>query len=225
MAKPNLSMKRIAIDKAHATLLISVSIAVFISIFSLVAAKSLISQGRYQAKVIHKQEQARDQMKKNVTEAKKLNSAYQEFENSPENILGGNPKGNGDKDGENARIVLDALPSKYDFPALATSIEKMLKDNSISMTALTGTDDEVAQASNASSNKPQPVEIPYTVEATVAPQAGKDFIRLFESSIRPMQVKKVVVSGDNNQLKTSLTVKTYFQPELNLSVRKEPVKR
>lgn len=224
MAKPNLSIKRIAIDKANGTLLIAIGIATFITIFSLVAAKSLISQGRYQAKVIHKQEQARDQMKKNIEAAKSLDTAYQEFEDSPENILGGNPQGTGDRDGENARIVLDALPSKYDFPALATSIEKMLKDNNVVMNSFTGTDDELAQASNGSSNNPQPIELPFTVEASVSSQSGKNFIGLFEKSIRPMQIKKVVLTGSNDQLKASLTVKTFFQPEKKLEVRKEAVK-
>ncbi len=224
MARPNLSLKRIAIDKAHSTLLISVAVATFIAFFSMVGINSLFSQARYQSKVISKQEKARDQMKKNIEAAKKLDTTYREFENSPENILGGNPQGTGDRDGENARIVLDALPSKYDFPALATSIEKMLKDNNIALVALTGTDDEVAQAANDSSSTPKPIEIPFTAEATVSSQNGKNFVSLFERSIRPMQITKVTINGTNNQLKTTLTVKTYFQPERNLDVRKELVK-
>ncbi len=224
MAKPNLSIKRIAIDKANGTLLIAIGIATFITIFSLIASKSLISQGRYQSKVISKQEKARDQMKKNIEAAKTLDTAYQEFEDSPENILGGNPKGAGDRDGENARIVLDALPSKYDFPALTTSIEKMLKDNSITLSSLTGVDDEVAQSANQDSSTPKPVETPFTVDANVGSQNAKNFISLFERSIRPMQVSKVTVNGQNDQLKVSLTMKTYFQPEKKLEVRKEIVK-
>ena len=103
MARAQLSLKRIAIDKAQGTLLVAVSVAVFVSIFSLVGIKALIGQASYQSKVIKKQEKARDQMKKNLVEAKKLNTTYQEFANTPENILGGNPNGNGYRDWETDR--------------------------------------------------------------------------------------------------------------------------
>ncbi len=224
MARPQLSLKRVAIDKAHSTLLVAVCVATFIAVFSLIGIKALVSQGNYQLKVISKQQKAKKQMEQNIESAKKLNTSYQEFANTPENILGGNPKGAGDRDGENARIVLDALPSKYDFPALATSVEKMLKDNSIALTALTGTDDEVAQSTPKNTGTTQPVEIPFVVEASVGSGGAESFVQLFERSIRPMQVSKVTVNGQKDQLKVSLTLKTYFQPEKTLNVRKEVVK-
>ncbi len=224
MARAQLSLKRIAIDKAQGTLLVAVSVAVFVSIFSLVGIKALIGQASYQSKVIKKQEKARDQMKKNLVEAKKLNTTYQEFANTPENILGGNPNGSGDHDGENARIVLDALPGKYDFPALATSVEKMLKDNNIALSSLTGTDDEVSQSAAKNTDTPKAVEIPFSVEADVSSQNASNFVSLFERSIRPMQVKKITVNGNQDQLKVALDMKTFYQPDTIFTVRKEVVK-
>lgn len=224
MLKSNFSTKRLAIDKANATLLIAIGIATFITMFSLVASKALISQGKYQAKVIHKKEAARDQLISNVKAVESLNASYQEFAGAKENILGGSPKGTSDHDGENARIVLDALPSKYDFPALATSMEKMLKDSNFSMTSFTGTDDEVTQTANGSSSSPQPIEMPFTVDVKVPSQSGKTLLSLFERSIRPIQVQKIVITGQGNQLTISTTAKTFYQPEKNLNIKTEPVK-
>lgn len=224
MKKPNFSAKKMAIDKANASLVIAIGIAAFISVFSIVAAKSLISQGRYQARVISKKEVALKQLKSNTDSVAKLNTAYQEFSSTPENILGGNPNGAGDRDGDNPRIILDALPSEYDFPALATSIEKMLKDNNFVITNLTGTDDEVAQADKSSEPNPQPIEIPFTVDVSTSSGSAKTLMGLFERSIRPIQVKKIAISGQNDQLKVSITATTFFQPGKNLDVREETVK-
>lgn len=224
MKSPRLSGKRIAIDKANATLMLAIGIATFITVFALVASKSLISQGRYQSKVISQKEKALNQLKTNIGSVETLNNSYQEFANKPENILGGDPKGTGDRDGDNPRVILDALPSKYDFPALATSIEKMLKDNNFAVSNFTGIDDEITQAGNLSESNPQPIEIPFTFEASVSPNSGKSLVSLLERSIRPIQVQKLSITGQNNELSVDVTAKTYFQPEKNLDVRKEAVR-
>lgn len=224
MFQGSFSTKRLAIDKANSTLLIAVSIAVFITVFSLFAGKSLISQGKYQAKVIQKKEKARDQLIANAKSVEQLNASYQEFAGAKENVLGGSPKGTAGHDGENPRIVLDALPSKYDFPALATSIEKLLKENNFAIINFTGTDDEISQATNTTSSNPQAVEIPFSVEVNTSAQSAKNLISLFERSIRPIQLQKLSISGQNEQLKISISAKTFFQPEKNLTIKKEPVK-
>jgi hypothetical protein len=224
MASQEFSPKRAAIDKANARLLTIVAITVFIAIFSLVASKALLDQRAYQARVIAKKEQARDTLKDNIAAVETLNSSYQEFANSSVNVLGGSPSGKGDKDGENPRIVLDALPSKYDFPALTTSIEKLLKDNNISLDGITGTDDEVAQSANVSSDSPTPSEIPFTIEANTSANKSKDLVELFERSIRPFKIKKLQITGEGGQLKVTLDGVTYYQPSKTLSVRNEVVK-
>lgn len=220
----NFSTKRLAIDKANATIVLAVGITVFLVVFSLVASKSLYSQMRYQNKVSSKKETALKILQTNLQTADQLTTAYQAFANETVNALGGNPKGDADRDGDNPRIVLDALPSKYDFPALTTSIEKLLKDNGFSITSITGNDDEIAQAAVASNDTPQPIEIPINLEVTTTDQRGKDLMQLFERSIRPIQVKKLVLQSQNGQLKLIITAKTYFQPEKSLNVKSEVVR-
>lgn len=219
-----LSTKRIAIDKANASLIVIVAVSAFIVMFSLVACKALLDQRAYQGRVIDKKELARDTLQQNIAAVDTLNVSYQEFANSEVNVLGGSSDGKGDRDGENPRIVLDALPSKYDFPALTTSIEKLLKESNFKLSNITGTDDEVAQAENASSDSPVPVEIPFTVEAQVPSSGAKSMVELFERSIRPFHIRKVELTQQNGQLMITLTGKTYFQPGKSLNVRSEVVK-
>jgi hypothetical protein len=221
--KMNLSSKRLAIDKSNATMVAQVSIAAFIAVFCLVSINSLLGQRAYQAKVESKKEVALAQLESNIAEVDQLVASYQEFAGATENVLGGNPDGNGDRDGENPRIVLDALPSVYDFPALATSLEKMLKDNNITIDNITGTDEEVSQSGQESSPNPAPVEMPFTVEATTSPSSSKRFLSLFERSIRPIQIQTIIMEGQESQISFTIEAKSYYQPEKGLSVVEEKV--
>lgn len=224
MKRPGLSAKRIAIDKTNASLIIIVSITVFITVFSIVATKALYSQLTYQSRVINKKGITLKQVKNNINEVAKLNTAYQEFALAPENAIGGNPKGTGDRDGANPRIVLDALPSKYDSPALISSIDKLAKSGGFQLDAITSADDEINQAANPTSVTPQAIEMPFTFEATINKTDGKRLMELFERSIRPVQIQKMTVIVQDSQLKVNVSAKTYFQPEKKLNVTEEVVK-
>lgn len=224
MKRPTLSAKRIAIDKTNASLLIIVSVSAFLVVFSIVATRALYSQLTYQSKVINKKEATLKLVEKNIEEVAKLNTAYQEFANATENAIGGNPKGSGDRDGENARIILDALPSKYDFPALTTSLDKLARSGGFQLSSITGTDDEVNQADKQTSDTPEAVDMPFSVEADISVTDGKNFLQLFERSIRPIQVQQVVINAQDSKLNIQVNAKTYFQPEKRLNVTEETVK-
>src|SRR5689334_22008086 len=125
MATP-LSTKRIQVSKATATIVGTIAAAAFIAVFSLIASQALLSQRAYQSRVIAGKEKAKKQLEDNIKAVNVLSTQYKAFIGTSQNIIGGNPSGSGERDGDNARIVLDALPSKYDFPALAASLEKIL---------------------------------------------------------------------------------------------------
>lgn len=221
---PQFSTKRLAINKAYATIMIAVSIATFVIMFSLVASKALYSQMRYQSKVSSKKEKALNTLKQNLQTSDQLITSYEAFANETTNVLGGNPSGDGPNDGDNPRIVLDALPSKYDFPALTTSIEKLLNDQGFKLTSITGSDDEVAQSTQDTSADPLPVEMPFSVEVTTSDNRVKQLMQLFERSIRPIQVHQLVLKSENGQLKATVTAKTFYQPEKNLNLKSEVVR-
>jgi hypothetical protein len=218
------SAKRMMIDKANARIVAYVSVAAFILVFSLVATKTLVSQGAYQNRVIGVKRKAVDQLKADITATGQLKVAYDAFNSTPQNVLGGNPDGIGEQDGSNAKIVLDALPSSYDFPGLTTSLESLLGGQKVKITSIAGTDDEVAQSTNQSSATPTPVAIPFTTVTEGSYKDAQNVISAYEHSIRPMQVQKLDMSGDDGNLTLTVTAQTFYQPAKSLNINKQVVK-
>lgn len=225
MPKLQFSSKRLQIDRANATMIIFIAAAVFVLIFSIVAVKALWSQRGYQARVIKSKEEARDQLKKNIDTVGKLAQSYQQFVTAPENVLGGSSTGGGEKDGDNAKIVLDALPSKYDYPALTSSVEKILTDKGFKINSITGTDDEANQTNKDENQKPEKVEMPVSFSVTGSYRSIQDLVPVFELSIRPFLLKKITLSAqDKDKLDLKMDLSTYYQPKKNLQITTKEVK-
>jgi len=212
------------INKANTRIVIYVSVAAFILVFSLVATKTLVSQAAYQNRVITAKRAAVNQLKADIAATSKLKSSYDAFVNTPENALGGNPHGTGAQDGDNAKIVLDALPSSYDFPGLTTALDNLLSaQNGIKINSISGTDDELNQANNQSSSSPQASPIPFSVSVTGNYASMQNVINVFEHSIRPIQVQAVQMNGASNGLTMNVTAQTYYQPAKSLNINKKVV--
>lgn len=222
MAKPITSLKRLQINKANTMMVATIAASAFVVVFSLIAARSLWVKRGFQARLIDEKEVAVKQLEQNLDTVDELVVAYTAFVETPDNVIGGNPSGSGDKDGDNAKIVLDALPSKYDFPALATSLEKILKTRNYTINSITGTDDEIAQGGQTTSSTP--IEMPFELSATGTITSARDLLRLFERSIRPIKIDVVDISGSNSELQVSITAKTYYQPEKTVNVQKKVIK-
>jgi Tfp pilus assembly protein PilO len=218
------SAKQLMINKANGRMVAITSIASFVVVFCLVASFTLIGQLNYQNKVIGKKKAAYNQLRTDLKNINSLIASYNAFSDTSQNILGANPDGTGPNEGDNGKIVLDSLPSKYDFPALATSLEKLLSDQGVQIQSITGTDDEVAQAAGTSS-APTPVEMPFEITVEGDYTSIKNVILAFQRSIRPIKVTSMEVSasGDNSNTLT-IDATTYYQPEKSLSIRQEVVK-
>jgi Tfp pilus assembly protein PilO len=225
MPQGNQSIKQLMINKANGTIVLVTSIAAFVVIFCLVASFTLIGQLSYQNRVIGKKKVALAQLQKDITNVESLQNSYQGFADAPQNILGGNPQGTGPLDGQNAKIVLDALPSKYDFPALATSLETLLSKQGVEIQSITGTDDELTQSAASTSSAPKPIEMPFEVTAAGDYNTVRGLIDTFQRSIRPVQVQTLeLAAGSEGGLSITVDAKTYYQPEKTLSIRTETVK-
>lgn len=198
--------------------------AAFLVIFSLIASRALLSQRAYQSRVIAEKEIAVRQLRENLQAVEQLTVSYQEFVGAPENVLGGNPAGRGDKDGDNAKIVLDALPSKYDFPALTTSLEKILTNPGYKIENIDGQDDELNQKDNSSSPTPEVVEMPYEVAVTGSYPAVQDVVKVMERSIRPFHIQTLELTGNESDIRLMIQAKTYYQPEKNVNITTKVVK-
>ena len=221
----NISTKRIAISKANAQMVGIVAAACFISIFCLFAAKAVWSQNAYKAKVIGLKQKANTQLTKNVQAFGALKSSYAKFDSESPNAINGLKDGTGDNDGPNSKIILDALPSTYDFPALTSSVEKIMADRGLKVTSISGTDDQINQQSNTSSAKPQPVPIPFSFTINNATYTSvQQLVTALEHSVRPIVIDTMNVSGGNDNMTITVTAHTYYQPAKNLNVTKQVVK-
>lgn len=224
MANIQLSGKRTQISKDTARMVTVIATASVITVFSLVASKSLLSQRSYQSRVINEKDKAKQQLVDNLEATKSLVTQYKAFVTTTQNIIGGNPNGGGERDGDNARIILDALPSKYDFPALVTSIEKVLTTGGYQIDAIAGTDDEVTQAENVSSTTPQPVEMPFQIAVTSSYDSVKGLIGILDRSIRPIHTNVLSFTGSEAEMQVSFTAHSFYQPSKSLNITTKEVR-
>jgi len=222
-AKSGASSKYGLIDRANAVMLAIIALSTVVVIFSLIAIKFLVGQGGYQTRVIKAKTTALKQLKENNTNVTQLVSSYKAFADTSVNVLGGNPKGTGVKDGDNPKLILDALPSKYDFPGLTSSIEKLLKSGGYKIDSLGGTDDEVAQQNTASDN-PQPVQIPFPISVTTNYDGAQNLLATLENSIRPMYVDSIDITAASGQLRLMVITHTFYQAEKTMKIGTKVIK-
>lgn len=226
MANGQISLKRIGVDKTNSRIVMVTAISAFLVVFFLVASYMLFGQLMYQNKVIGYKKKAVAQLQANIKARDSLVNSYKAFVGAPQNLLGGNPTGGGPNDGSNAKIVLDALPSSYDFPALTASLEKLLLSQGVKIESISGTDDEVTQSADTSSATPQPVQIPFEFTVSGNYNSIQGVIDVLERSIRPFQILTTEITGDQSDLKLKVTGNTYYQPENTLKIQQKviPVK-
>ena len=225
MVKNKQLSKRMIINKTNAQMVAIVAVASFVTVFCLLAANTVWSQNQYQARVTTVKEQAHKRLQEDVTAYQGLINHYQAFVSTATNVIGGVPSGTGDRDGDNAKIILDALPPSYDFPALVSTLAKVLADHNFKTTNISGTDDQISQQSNLSSPNPQPVSMPFsfTVSNTNYSSIGQ-LITTLQQSIRPIQIDSLDLSGGANTMTATVNAHTYYQPSKNLSITKKVVK-
>jgi hypothetical protein len=231
--------KRIGIEKANKTIVILTGVAAFISVFSLVSTKALYAQLSYQNKVISAKKVVKTALDTDVTNFNGLESSYAALNNQPQNVLGGNPNGTALNDGTNGRIILDALPQEYDYPALVTSLAKLITlPGGQTVTSISATDVGPATTTPAvssttgtaststSSLAATPVPIPVSVEAEGSYSGITQLINLFQSSTRPYQVQNFTLDLSNgiNAINYTATMQTYYQPSVTFTLGSKIVK-
>jgi hypothetical protein len=216
-----LSLKRVGIDKTNSRILATMAISAFLTVFFLVASYMLFTQLTYQNRVIKEKKKAVAQLKENLTARDSLVSSYTTFAESGQNFIGGTSTGNGPKDGNNAKLVLDALPSTYDYPALTTSLEKVALDQKVKIGGIVGSDDQVNQQLKADSSAP--IEMPFEVRLAGDYGAIQRLINAFDLSIRPIQFKSMKLSGDEKEVTANIIAQTFYQPEKKLDIKTKVV--
>ncbi len=222
MAK-SYSLKQLKIDKDNQDIVIVTAITVFVIIFSLLSSKSLLSQRAYNNRLATAQQAALNQLSSDISAKNSLVNSYSKFISPAQNIIGGNSTGSGPNDGNNAQIVLDALPSKYDFPALATSIQTLLSKESVKIDGISGTDEQATQQTNTTSSSPSPVAMPISFTVDGSYQSIVSVLNDVQNSIRPVQIQNLTLSGDETDLQLSITAQSFYQPEKDFTIGSETV--
>jgi hypothetical protein len=233
------SIKHLQINKANNSMFIAVTIASIVTVFSLLSAKALLGQSSYQHKVLAERKKAVKQLKSDLQSAKDLKQQYDTFAKQDPNIIGGQggeKTAAGPSDGSNARIVLDALPSQYDFPALISSIEKIGTNDHLNLQSISGTDEgrdstptsTSAAAAPATATATAVSEGPNTMSFSITSNTdyANSLVLLndLERSIRPIDVVQLSIAGDVNALITSVQANTYYQPAISLQITQKEVK-
>jgi hypothetical protein len=233
------SLKHMQVDKANSRILLIAGIAVFLTIFSLVSSKSLYTQMTYQNRVAKASQTALNQLRADNIASGQLETTYTSFEGNQTNLIGGSSTGTGGSDGDNAKVVLDALPSQYDYPALTTSIQYLLNSAGVNIDSISGTDEQASVDSNgaltgtttAATTTPTTttavpgtaVAMPFQFSAD-GPYANiQKLFAIFESSIRPLPFQTVSVSGAQNDLTLTVAAQSYYQPQKSFQITTETV--
>jgi hypothetical protein len=215
--------------RAQSSIFFIVAACTVVTVFCLIATKSLMAQGSYQGHVLTARQKAVKQIKDNVSSAQQLASQYNTvFENSgPVNVLGGKNDISQNAippDGDNARLVLNALPSSYDFPALVTTISKILNSDGIQNPGVSGSDQS---ASIIIKPSPTPTTIPIVIpiSGTSSLAGVKKLFTDLQRSTRPFDITNIQISGGPSNMSFSLSMTTYVQPPKSLDITTKVIKK
>jgi Tfp pilus assembly protein PilO len=230
MPKKKPTTKRSLIDQADKRMLTFAGIAAFVVIFSIVASKSLISQLGYQNRLASAKQTALNQLTTDLTSEHSLINSYQTFVSSSTNIIGGSTTSQGSLNGgDNGQIILDALPSKYDFPAMLTSLNGLLNSSGATITSMSGVDEQLSQQSDQTSPSPQPVPMVFQFTVAGSYQNIQTLFDDLQRSTRPIQFQNVSIVASTNSktnqtvLTLTATAQTFYQPEKVFNITSEVV--
>ncbi len=202
MKKMNISgfTKRQLIEKSNTTVVISTIIAAMVVAFALVTLNFMWSLSGHHNRVIAEKSKASKILSENVENIEDLQASF--------NILeAGDVK---------STTVLDALPSKYDYPALATTIESLISSSGLTMKSFSGDDKE--NEAIQESTKPEPVPIEFSLSVSGSYADIQKFIDNMDRTIRPMKIVRIELQGSDNSMDANMKVVTYYQPSTSLEV-------
>jgi hypothetical protein len=221
MDKFKFSSKHVAISKTNAQTVAAVGIASFITIFCLVATKTLYSQYQYQGRVIKASNTADTQLQANISAYNSLLSSYTNFDNTSKNVLGQPVTGVSN----DTHVILDALPSEYDFPGLTSTVENILNANGVDVTGVTGTDAQTSTQPASSGQSPTPITIPFGFTVSKASYGSiQQLIQTFQQSIRPFPMDTIAINVGQDGMTMVVAAHSYYQPTSSLSITQETIK-
>lgn len=192
--------KRQLIEKSSTTIVLSTALAAIILSFSVVMMNFMWSLSGHYNRVVSEKSKASKILEQNVDNIEQLQANFTIFE-------AGDVK---------STTVLDALPSKYDFPALATTVESLVADTGLTMNSFGGSDIETQAIQ--SQTVPSPVELNFTLTVTGNYKNIQKLVDHLDRTIRPMKITRFELRGSDESMRATMSIITYYQPATNLEV-------
>ncbi len=214
-AKQSASTKNALIKQASTQTFIAVAVASVVVSMCLVMLNILWGNLKYNSRVHGAQENARDTLQANLDITDELEASFRNLE------IGGDLISSQGDDKDNSEIILDALPSKFDFPELASAMENLADKSSVELDSIRGTD--LGSDATSSSQNPSPEQIPFGVDVVGSYTNVNKFLKGLENSIRPMKVVSVSLTGTTQKMRASIRAETSYQPAFDLNIRTEVV--
>ncbi|HUC78945.1 MAG TPA: type 4a pilus biogenesis protein PilO [Candidatus Saccharimonadales bacterium] len=209
----------IKISKAKARAITFLAIASFLLIFALFTSKTLLRLYVYQDRVLAAQQTSISNITKDQQVANSVVNAYKTFVNQPINIIGGPSSGTSTTSGNNAKIILDALPQTYDFPALMSSLQALLTIPGVTIDSLSGTDSSLTITQSES---PTPIPIAFSVTGSYT--SIQNFLSTLNKSVSPIDVLSMELSGTDSDLTATITAQTYiYNPSTGILTNTEVI--
>ncbi len=196
--------KREQMTNAGSTVFIVIAVSAAIVMFSAMSMRFLWQQKNYNSRVIGAKTEARDQLFSNIENVDKLSQQFVELNTS---------------ETTNAKTILHALPPRYDYAALASSIDALASLSGVRSDTNIGEDTSESAIDFATTSSP--VEIPLSLDVSGSYDAIRVYIENLEKSIRPIEVLSVTFSGTNGELKALIEARTYYQPARSLDVERD----
>ena len=218
-AGPSLK-KRQQIDKAGKTMFIWVAAASVAVSVSVVAIQFLFQQWSYNNRVLGAKYTAADTLKKNITAAQSLQEAVNALVSNE--ALASVKTNTADP---NTKSVLDALPSRFDPTALATSLQQaILSQSGVSIDAISVPSDQgLNEDGTIGSAEATPVEMKFDITVSGSYDKIRSMMIDLERTIRPIKVTAVTFTGDDAAMTATVSAVTYYQPSKTATIKEEVV--
>ena len=234
MAKPEVKgavtglKKRQQIENAGKTMFIWVAIASVAVSICVVTVQFLFQQWSYNNRVLTAKSKAVDTLKSNIENASKLQNEVNGLVSNE--ALASVKTNTGDL---NTKSILDALPSKLDATALATSLQQaILSRSGVTIEAISVPNDQTAidaeatgsTGTDTASLESTPQEMKFDITVSGSYDKIRSMMLDLERTIRPIKVTAITLDGDDTAMTATISGVTYYQPAKSANIKQEVVK-
>ncbi len=209
--------KRQQIIASGKVVFVWVAVAAAALSFCAVSAQYLFTKWQHNNDVLGAKYTAAEVLSKNITNATSLTQNVNALEANPDLAsVKTNPSD------PTTKSVLDALPTAFDPAALATSLQQIvLSQSGVSIENIT-----VPQELQAGvlPNDPTPQPMPFSFIVSGSYDKIQRMVNDIERTIRPIRINNMTMTGNDSNLRVTVSATTYYQPLKSVTVKEKVIK-